>query len=94
MVRGGNIFKAFKSAKSSESTKVKSLKVGENTYVEDKVADGFFHHISKLKTLTEVTATSFDQFAEDHRHIVEISKSCENIPKISEAKAEALLRKI
>ena len=89
-----NISEAFKSAKSSESTKVKSLKVGENTYVEDKVADGFFHHVSKLKTLTEITATSFDQFAEDHRHIVEISKSCENIPKISEAKAEALLRKI
>ena len=89
-----DIFKAFKSNKASDSAKVKSLKVGNRTYSEHNISDGFFDSISQLKTLSSVTATSFDRFSEDYRHITEICKSGKKIPKISEAGAEALLRRI
>ena len=89
-----DIFKAFRKTKSAKASKVKTLKVGDNTYTEDQVSDGFYESISQLKTLNEITATSFDQFAEDHRNIVEICKSGDKIPKISYTQAEALLRKI
>ena len=88
------IYKSIKQRKTSQSTKVKSLKVGEKTYNEDSVADGFFDSISQLKTFPEITATAFDRFAEDHRHIVEICKSAPKIPKLSLSKAESLLKKI
>ena len=89
-----DIFKAFKRNKTDESAKIKSLKVGNRTYSEDNIADGFFDSISQLKTLNTVTATSFDRFSEDYRHITEICKSGMKIPKISESGAEALLRRI
>ena len=50
--------------------------------------------MSLLKTLPDITATTFERFSEDYRHIVELSKSAPKVPKISEAKAEALLKKI
>ena len=88
------IFKSFRNAKSAQSSKIKSLQVGEKTYSEETVADGFFDSISQLKTLPEITSSSFERFAEDHRHIVEICKSSDKIPMMTEAKAEKLLRKI
>ena len=63
-----DIFKAFKNAKSSQSSKLKSPQVGKKTYSEESVADGFFDNISQLKTLPEITATAFERFAGDHRH--------------------------
>ena len=89
-----DIFKKFRNNKSSQSTKVKSLLVGNKVYSEEKVADGFFDSISELKTLSEITATSFERFAEDHRHIIEILKAGAKVPKLSEKQAEALLKKI
>jgi hypothetical protein len=88
------IFKSFRNAKSDQAAKVKTLHVGNNTYTEENVADGFYESISKLKTISEITATSFERFSEDHRHIVEICKSGAKIPDITVAQAEALLRKI
>ena len=58
------------------------------------MSDGFYDSISQLKTLKAVTATSFDRFSEDHRHITEICRSGMKIPKLSLSKAESLLRKI
>ena len=89
-----DIFKAFKNAKSSQSSKLKSLQVGNKTYSEESVADGFFDNISQLKTLPEITATAFERFAEDHRHIIEISKSGRKVPKVTVIEAEALLKKM
>ena len=89
------IFKSFKSSRSSQSQKLKLLHVEENVYSDEKVADGFFQSISELKTLPETTATNFERFAEDHRHIVEICKEgAPKIPKITFEAAESLLRKI
>ena len=88
------IFKTIKNRRSSQTTKLKSLQVGDKIYTEEKVADGFYDNISQLKTLPDITATSFERFSEDYHHIVEISKSASKVPKISVEKAEALLRKI
>ena len=89
-----NIFKSFKNAKTAESRKLKSLTVGTKTYSEENVADGFFDSISQLKTCPEISSSSFHRFAEDHRHIVEKSKSSKKIPRISESEAEKLLRRM
>ena len=89
-----DIFKSFRNAKSSQATKIRKLHVGDKTYSEENVADGFYDSISQLKTISEITASSFERFAEDHRHIVEICKSGAKIPEISVAQAEALLKKI
>ena len=47
-----------------------------------------------MKTISEITATSFERFAEVHRHIVEISKSGAKVPELTLVQAEALLKKI
>ena len=88
------IFKSFRNAKAGQASKVKTLHVGNKTYTEDNVADGFYDSISELKSISEITATSFERFAEDHRHIVEICKSGAKVPEITLVKAEALLKKI
>ena len=88
------VFKSFKKTKASQSRKIQSLQVGEKTYAEDNVADGFFDSISELKTIKDITATSFNRFAEDHRHIIKICKSGVKIPEISLPGAWELLRKI
>ena len=88
------VYKTIKNRKSSQSSKLKSLKVGDKTYNEESVADGFYDSLVQLKTLPKVTATSFERFSEDHRHIVEICKEAPKIPKLSESQAEKLLKKI
>ena len=69
------IFKAIKSKKSSQSENIKKLKVGDKLYTDETVADGFYDSISDLKTLHGITATSYDSFADDHRHIIEICQA-------------------
>ena len=58
------------------------------------MADGFYDSISNLKTLKNITATSFEQFKEDHSHIIEICKSGTKIPRISDSDALSLLKSI
>ena len=86
--------KAVKSLKSSQTTTIKKLVVGEKLYAEDTVADGFFDKISNLKTLGDITATSYDKFAIDYVHILEICKNGRKVRPISAIKAEELLHKI
>ena len=88
------VFKNIKSMKSRDSKTIKLLRVGDKTYTDDAVADGFFDSISSLKTLPPITSPSFDIFAEDYRHIIEICKSGEKIPRISLKEANDLLLKI
>ena len=88
------VFKSIKSAKSKDSKTIKLLKVGEKTYFDDAVADGFFDSISSLKTLPPITSPNFDTFAEDYRHIIEICKSGAKIPRITMKAAKDLLLKI
>ena len=87
------VFKAVKANKSKNSD-IKKLIVGDKVYTDDSVADGFFDNISELKTLHKITATSYESFADDHRHIIEISQSGKQIPRISIHEATNLLSKM
>ena len=73
------------------SSEIKRLKVGNKIYSEDRVADGFYDSISKLKSLDKVSSSSFDSFVSDYKHIVEIMKTARKIPRISPQKASELL---
>ena len=88
------LFLKIKSNKSKQLSKLKSLQVGDQVYSEDRVADGFFHNIKSLKTIHSITATSFERFSEDHRHIIEICKSGSKIPRISLEDSLSLLKRI
>ena len=88
------VFKTIKSMKARDSKTIKLLRVGEKTDSDDAVANGFFDIISSLKTLPPITSPSFDIFAEDYRHIMEICKSGAKIPRISLKEAKDLLLKI
>ena len=58
------------------------------------MGDGFYDSISKLKTLDTITSPSFESFAEDYKHIIEICKAARTIPRISRKNAGELLRRI
>ena len=88
-----DIFKAVKANKPKIS-EVKKLVVGNKVYTDDDVADGFFDNISNLKTIDKITATSYDSFAEDHKHIIEICRAGHQIPRISFSDAKQLLQKM
>ena len=63
-------------------------------YSDTSVADGFFDHISGLKTPKQFTSPNAKTFLEDHRHVIEIAKAGKNIPLLSYDQAESLLRRI
>ena len=89
------VIKKIKSGrKKSTSSEIKRLTVGNKVYSEDRVADGFYDSISKLKSLGTVSSSSFDSFASDYEHIVKIMKTARKIPRISPKQASVLLRRI
>ena len=88
------VYLKVKTFKSKEASKLKSLKVGNKIYSEDIVADGFYDNISHLKTIHTITATSFERFRENHRHIMEICKSGRKIPRIYLSDASSLLKRM
>ena len=88
------VLKRIKSGKKSQTASIKSLKVGNKVYAEERVADGFYDSISKLKSLDAVTSKSLDSFSSDYKHIIKISKAAKKIPRISPAKATELLKRI
>ena len=86
------VFKQIKKKRAGEAPKIKSLKVGDKIFTDDNVADGFFSSISDLKTLKNISATSFDQFKNDHAHIIEICKAGTKIPRLTDSDALSLLK--
>ena len=84
----------LKSRKAKDSPKIDTLFIAEKVYTNENVADGFFDAISSLKTVSPVTSSSFDQFSEDHKNIIEICKSSKKIPRLSLSDTESLLRNI
>ena len=88
-----DIFKAVRANKPKNS-EIKKLLVGNKVYTDEDVADGFFDNISELKTLDKITATSYDSFANDHKHIIEICKAGHPIPRISFHDAKQLLQRM
>ena len=89
-------FKKLKSLKSTPSSKISELKVGSETFHDEKVADGFFHNMKNLKTMNNQTKDCSDcrKFHLDYDLIREVSLFGEKIPKISLQKAEEILHSL
>ena len=90
----GLIMKSISNKRKKLGPNIKSLHVGERVYTNNNVADGFFDHISSLKTLPQITSPCTQTFFEDHRHVIEIARAGKKIPRLSLDQAESLLRKI
>ena len=88
------VFKLIKRKKAGDAPKIKALKVGNKIYNDDAVADGFYDSIHDLKTIKNISATSFEQFKNDHSHIIEICKAGSKIPRMSDSDALSLLKSI
>ena len=89
-------FKELKALKATASGKISELKVENSTFYGDEVADGFYHNMNKLKTMSLETKNceACELFRFDHELILEISKSGMEIPQISLVKAEELLHSL
>ena len=79
--------------KSSSATKISELKVGDKTYQGEKVANGFYENMKRLKTLNDDTKScpSCEQYKFDYNLIRELSKSGDTIPLLNIEEAEKLL---
>ena len=79
--------------KSPQLSKISELKVGNETFVGDDVADGFFTNINALKTMKPETKNckECETIKFDYDLIKQISQAGQQIPPISLVKAEKLL---
>ena len=75
------LYKSIKSSKSSQ-TKVHTLHVGSETYVDKNVPDGFYDSISSLKSWDKEHSTGSDEFFLDYEYIMNICSS-HTLPPIS-----------
>ena len=91
-----NAHKQLKALKSSVSGKISELKVGEEIFYNNDVADGFFKNINTLKTMSAETRNceSCETMRFDYNLITEIAKAGQTIPIISLQKAEELLHSL
>ena len=89
--------KQIKSHKRARTAQIKKLTVGNNVYLDNNVADGFFSSITKLKTKDPESFQDiecFNNFCEDYNNILSICKNGMKIPKISEKDSLKLLMKM
>ena len=87
----------LKSSKNSSSTMIQKLTVGEDTFTEEMVPDGFFQSMSNLKScnFSELSKNpALSQQFDDYEHIRELCNGKHNIPSISRKKSDDLLRRI
>ena len=87
-------FKLLKKCKSSSTSKISEIKVGENVYTGDNVAYGFYKSLNQLKTVQDPNiegCESCTSFKLDHKLIIEICEAGDKIPPLSLHDAEILL---
>ena len=92
-----SVHSRIKASRKCKAGKVQSLKVGSKTYIGDSVCDGFYDSISTLKTLSvdpSKASPYFDDFSCHYLNIIELCKSGEVIPPISEKDSFELLQKL
>ena len=79
--------------KSSSETKISELKVGDQVFLGEEVADGFFQNMKQLKTINSdiKTCSDCEHFKFDYNLIVELSKAGDPIPLLSLVDTEKLL---
>ena len=91
------ILKNIRSVRRQKAYKICKLNVGEKTYVDGAVPDGFYDSISRLKrrdiAMIE-NSGSFEGFNEDYNNIIKICKSGNKIPQISEQESFTLLHSL
>ena len=91
------LFQSIKQIKSQSNSDINQLKVGENTFIGDSVADGFFSSLSSLKSVDSDALNSdstFEQFSTDYSFIKDICDKGDKLPVISLEKASELLHQV
>ena len=92
-----SLFKRIKSYNRGKGSKIQKLVVGNKTYLDEAVPDGFFDSISKLKSRDLESLENsdyFDDFSTDYQNILKICETGDRIPPISENDAFDLLQKM
>ena len=85
------VFKKIRSVKSSKTSQIPFLTVGDNRYDGDSVKDGFFASIKELKSRDSVHALA-DSFIKDYNHILDICRSKIDLPRISLGASNKILK--
>ena len=92
-----HLFKKIKSTRRNKAAKINKLFVGNKTYHEASVPDGFYDSISSLKSRDmEILDQSetFSDYCNDYHNILEICKHGTKIPEISTGEAFDLLHRM
>ena len=92
-----DIFRSIKSSKASSSSKLPSIRVGNNLYEGDCVPDGFFDSMSRLKCpdMEQMTSTpEFQATSYDYNNIIQICRSGAKIKPISTEESVDILYSI
>ena len=92
-----SLFKQIRHAKRNLSATINKLNVGNKTYLDSSVPDGFFDSISRLKSRdlsSQNKSETFASFNEDYKNIIRISQHGEKIAALSESDSLALLQKM
>ena len=87
-------FKLLRKAKSSSSSKISEINVGESTYTGENVTFGFFTSLKQLKTTQDPeieNCETCESFKLDHKLITEICEAGDKVPPLSLEGAESLL---
>ena len=90
-------FRSIKSLKSSGSTSISSLKVGDKVYTGDKVSDGFFDSLSSLKSpdMTNLHASKhYQETLMDYENVLKIARQGLKIPLLSPKHATEILHRL
>ena len=91
------VFRSLRAAAKKSSPEVKRMKVGNKVYEGQTVADGMFESLNTLKApnMEEYSVLpSYREAVETYRHIMKLASSGKQIPLLSVAKGEKLLKKI
>ena len=89
-----SIFRSIKSSKSTRSSKISSIRVGDLKYEGDSVPDGFYHSMRDLKhpNLSSIHQTpQFQATLFDYENIIKICRAKSPVPPISPEQSAEIL---
>ena len=92
-----NIFKYIRSLRNVPSAKLRKLQVGDDTYCEEQIPDGFFHSMSSVKSCNRDLLRNDSSLAPtltDYEHITELCKFGPDVPPVSIEMAYNLLQRL
>ena len=84
--------KILKLKKRAKVGQISKIKVGNKTYTNSTVKDGFYDSISQLKTtIVQPVGNRFEDLVREYENILEVCKHGAKIPPISEKEAFDIL---